>query len=138
MVTDIKHVGGICIRCKVFPGSHGCQVMLGDMEQKNLGPMHVSYGLMHSAERWSPLYYCSLRQISLCPPLSIPASVLNQLFIKYVAKLVINIYGNELYPFLYSIPVFHSTIPFHCFQTDHPKQFLLSQLCSPTPRLIST
>ena len=48
MMTDIKHVGGICIRFKVFPGSHGCQVMLGGMEQKkNLGPMHVSCGLMH-------------------------------------------------------------------------------------------
>ena len=46
MVTDVKHVGGICIRCKDFPGSHGCQVMLGGTEQKNLGPMHVSCGLM--------------------------------------------------------------------------------------------
>ena len=121
MVTDIKHVSGICIRCKVFPGSHGCQVMLGGMEQKNLGPMHVSCGLMHSAERWSPLYYCSLRQISLCPPFSIPASVLNQLFIKYIySKVVIKTYGNELYPFLYSIPVFHSTIPFQ-FPNRPPK-----------------
>ena len=31
---------------KDFPGSHGCQVMLGGTEQKNLGPMHVSCGLM--------------------------------------------------------------------------------------------
>ena len=76
MVTDIKHVSGICIRFKVFPGSHGCQVMLGGMGQKkNLGPMHVSCRLMHSDD------YCSLRQICR-PPLSIPASVLNQLFIK--------------------------------------------------------
>ena len=58
---------------------------------------------------------------------------------KYVTKLLyIKIFGNELYPFQYSIPVFHSTISFHCFQTDHPKQFLLLQLCSPTPRLISS
>ena len=26
MVADIKHVGGICIRFKVFPGSYGCQL----------------------------------------------------------------------------------------------------------------
>ena len=52
MVTDINHVGGICISFKVFPGSHGCQVMLGGMGQKkNLGPMHVACGLMHSDER---------------------------------------------------------------------------------------
>ena len=88
MVTDIK-IGGICIMFKVFPGSHDCQVMLGGMEQKkNLGPMHVLCGLIHSVERWSPLYHCSLRQINLCPPLSILASVLNQLFIKYVTKLL--------------------------------------------------
>ena len=56
---------------------------------------------------------------------------------KYVIKLLyIKIFSNELYPFQYSIPVFHSTIPL--FPNRPPKAIPFATLCSPTPRLISS
>ena len=102
MVTDIKHVGGICI--KVFPGS--------DARGHGTKESGTHACVMWVNARWSPLYYCSLRQISLCP--------LSQHPCQCAKSIVMKIHSNEVYPFLYSIPVFHSTIPFQ-FPNRPPK-----------------